>query len=65
MKYWEMIADKLSKAGYSVGWNRIVTQDGMWLWQADAAKDGKRFIGRAEELAVAFAEVEAMAREHG
>jgi hypothetical protein len=35
MKYWEIIADKLSAAGVSWGYCSAVTKDG-WRWIVDA-----------------------------
>jgi len=35
MKYWEIIADKLSAAGWSWGYCSAVTKDG-WRWIVDA-----------------------------
>jgi len=51
MKYWEMIADGLSRKGWSVGWFKFTsTIDGRQMWSADARqKDGARFIVQAEE----------------
>ena len=34
MKYWEVIADKLSAAGWSWGYRSAVTKDG-WRWIAE------------------------------
>jgi len=52
MKYWEIVADKLSAAGWSWGYSSAVTKDG-WRWIVDAHKgDGKRYIihSHAERL---------------
>jgi hypothetical protein len=35
LKYWELIADKLSAAGFSWGYCSAVTRDG-WRWIVDA-----------------------------
>jgi hypothetical protein len=60
MIYWEIIADKLSAAGWSWGYCRAVTRDG-WRWIVDAHKgDGKRYIVESDELLSAFLELEAM-----
>ena len=32
MKYWEIIADKLSKAGWSLGWVSAVDSEGRTIW---------------------------------
>jgi hypothetical protein len=50
MKYWEIIADNLSKAGWSWGCLTAVDRDGRTMWIADAHRgDGKRFVVRADE----------------
>jgi hypothetical protein len=58
-KYWEIIADNLSEAGWS--WSCVATVDsqGRTIWIADAHRDdGKRFIVRADEKLTAFVELE-------
>jgi hypothetical protein len=48
VKYWEIIADKLSKAGWSLGWVSAVDSEGRTLWIVDAQGDNrKRFVVRA------------------
>jgi hypothetical protein len=47
-KYWELIADNLSKAGWSWGCVSAVDSEGHAIWIADAHRDGQRFIVRAE-----------------
>jgi hypothetical protein len=43
-KYWEIIADNLKKAGWSLGYVSAVDSDGRTVWIADAHRDdGKRF----------------------
>jgi hypothetical protein len=60
VKYWEAIADKLSKAGWSLGWVSAVSSEGRMIWIADAHRDdGKPFVVRAEEKLTAFMELEA------
>jgi hypothetical protein len=45
VKYWEVISDRLSKAGWSLGWVSAVDTQGRTIWIADAYRDnGKRFI---------------------
>ena len=59
MKYWETIADNLSKAGWSLGWVTAVDSQGRTIWIVDAHRDdGKRFVVRADELLSAFVELE-------
>jgi hypothetical protein len=58
MKYWEIVADKLSAAGWSWGYCSAVTRDG-WRWIVDAHKsDGRRYIVHSDELLTAFLELE-------
>ena len=59
MKYWEIIADRLCKAGSSLGWLSTLDLEGRTIWIADAHRDdGKRFIARADEKLTAFMELE-------
>jgi len=56
---WETIADKLSNAGWSLGWVSAVDSEGRTIWIVDAHRDdGKRFVVRAEEKLTAFLELE-------
>ena len=60
MKYWEIIADNLSKAGWSLGWVPAVDCQGGTIWIADAHRDdGRRFVVHADEKLSAFVELEA------
>jgi hypothetical protein len=58
VKYWEIIADKLHDAGWSLGWVSALTLEGRTIWIVDAHGYGKRFIVRAEEKLTAFVELE-------
>ena len=58
MKYWEITADNLNKAGFSLGWVSAIDREGRTIWIVDAHGDGKRFIVRADELLTAFLELE-------
>jgi hypothetical protein len=59
MKYWEIIADNLSKAGWSWGCVSALDREGRTIWIADAHRDdGKRFVVRADEKLTAFLELE-------
>src|SRR5262249_32979821 len=50
VKSWEIIADNLSKAGWSWGCVSAVDSEGRTIWIADAhCDDGKRFIVRTHE----------------
>ena len=63
MKYWELIADNLSKAGWSWGCVSAVDYNGRTIWIADAHRDnGKCFIVHADEKLTAFLELEAAIR---
>jgi hypothetical protein len=62
MKYWEMVADKLSAAGWSWGYCSAVTKDG-WRWIVDAHREGRRYIVLPDELLSALLESEATLRE--
>ncbi len=63
MKYWEIIADNLSKAGWSWGYVSAVDSEGRTIWIVDAHRDnGKRFVARAEEKLTAFVELEVAIR---
>ena len=59
MKYWEIVADKLSAAGWLWGYCSAVTQDG-WRWIVDAHREGRRYIVHSDELLRAFLELNAM-----
>ena len=63
MKYWEIIADNLHDAGWSLGWVSALDREGRTIWIVDASSDGKRFIVRADEKATAFLELERATHE--
>ena len=57
MKYWEIISDNLSKAGWSYGYVSAVDAQGRTIWIADVHRDdGKRFVVHADEKLTAFLE---------
>ena len=57
MRYWEIIADNLSKAGWSWGCVSAVDHEGRTTWITDAHRDdGKLFIVRADEKLTVFLE---------
>jgi hypothetical protein len=63
VKYWEIIADNLSKAGWSWGCVSAIDSNGRTIWIADAHRDdGKRFVVRADEKLTAFLELESATR---
>src|SRR5437867_5282385 len=62
-KYWEIIADNLSKAGWSWGCVSAIDSEGRTIWIADAHRcDGKRYVVRADEKLTAFIELESATR---
>jgi hypothetical protein len=64
MKYWEIIADNLSKAGWSLGCVSAMDRGGRTIWIVDAHRhNGKRFVVRADEKLTAFVELERITRE--
>jgi hypothetical protein len=59
MKYWEIIADNLSKAGWSWGCVSAGDCEGRTIWIVDAHRDdGKRFVVRADQKLTAFVALE-------
>jgi len=59
VKSWKVIADNLSKAGWSWGCISTVDSKARTIWIADAHRDdGKCFIVHADEKLSAFAELE-------
>jgi hypothetical protein len=47
MKYWEIIADKLSKAGWSWGWVSAMDSEGRTVFVADAHRNDFRLAVRS------------------
>jgi hypothetical protein len=63
VKHWEIIADNLSKAGWSWGCVAAIDSNRRTIWIADAHRDdGKRFVVRADEKLTAFLELESAVR---
>jgi hypothetical protein len=59
LKYWEIIADNLKKAGWSYGYVSAVDSHGRTFWIADAHRgDGQRFVVHADEKLTAFVELQ-------
>ena len=59
MKHWEIIADNLSKAGWSWGCVSSVDRQGRTIFVADAHRgDGKRLVVHSDEKLIAFLELE-------
>ena len=63
MKYWEIIADNLHKAGFSLGWVSALDLEGRTIWIVDAHGYGKRFIVRADGILTAFVELQGAIHE--
>ena len=65
MKYWEIIADNLSKAGFSVGWVSRIVFGGRTIWMLTriAAKESVSLCV-ADEILTAFLELEAVIRAY-
>jgi hypothetical protein len=59
VKYWEIVADNLKKAGWSLGYVSALDSQGRTIWIADAHRgDGKRYVVQADEMLTAFLELE-------
>ena len=64
MKYWESVADNLSKGGWSWGCVSAIDLYGRTIWIADAHRDDrKRLLVQADENLTAFLELERATRE--
>jgi hypothetical protein len=62
LKYWEIIADNLNKAGWSLSRVPAIDSQGRMIGIADAHRDnGKRLIVRTDEKLTVFLELEAAA----
>ena len=57
-RYWEIIVNKIIKAGFSLGWVSALDVQGRTIWIVDAHGDGKRFVVRANEKLTAFLKLE-------
>jgi hypothetical protein len=65
VKYWEIIADKLGKAGWSWGCVSAVESNGQTIWIADPHRgDGKRFVVHADDRQTAFLELARIIATH-
>ncbi len=62
MKYWEIIADNLSKTGWSWGCVSGVDSNGQTMFTVDAHRAEKRFVVRADEKLIPFIELESATR---
>jgi hypothetical protein len=61
--YWEIIADNLSKAGWSWGCVSAIDSNGRTIWIVDAHRDTeKHYVVHADEKLTAFLELELITR---
>jgi hypothetical protein len=60
-KYWETIVEKLKCEGWSVRWIEA-TQDGESGWTATAIREKERHSTHANDITLAFQELEASCR---
>ena len=59
VQYWEIIADNLSRSGWSLGYVSAIDSKGRTIWIADAHRgDGERYVVRGDEKLTAFLELE-------
>ena len=59
VKYWEIIADNLKTAGWSLGYVSAADREGRTIWIADAhCGDRRRFVVHADEKLAAFGELD-------
>ena len=59
VRYWEVIADNLRKACWSLGCVSVVDSRGRTIWIVDTHRgDGKRLVVRADEKLTAFVELQ-------
>jgi hypothetical protein len=64
VKEWELVADKLSKAGWSLGWVSALDSEGRTIWIVDGHRDSRtRFVVRSDEMLSAFLELERITHE--
>ena len=65
VKSWEIIADNLSKAGWSWGCVSAIDSAVRTIWITDAHRDdGQRFIVHADDKLTAFLELERAVCSH-
>jgi hypothetical protein len=64
MKYWEMIAARLSKSGWSWGCVAVVNDAGLGIFVVDAHRDdSKRYVVRSDKKLTAFLQTERVTRD--
>jgi hypothetical protein len=63
VKHWEIMADRLSKLGWSWGCVSVVNDEGRGIFVVDAHRDdGKRYVVHSDEILAAFLETEKVTR---
>jgi len=62
VKYWELIADNLSKAGWSWGYMSAVDREGRRIWVVAAERNAQRFIVHTDEKLTAVIVLEGAIR---
>jgi hypothetical protein len=50
MKEWDVVADNLKKAGWSLGWVSAVDSQGRRIWIADAHRGGRKAFRSATPM---------------
>ena len=58
VKNWEIVVNKIIRAGFCVDWVSALDNHGRRVWIIDAHREGKRFIMRADEMLTAFVELQ-------
>ncbi len=58
MKYWEIIADNLSKSGWSWGYASVINLAGQTVFIVDAQGDNRKYVVQSDEMLSAFLELE-------
>jgi hypothetical protein len=63
-RYWEIIADNLSKNGWSYGYVSAIDSHGRTIWIADAHRDDGKKIARFQFASLQNERAETEAKEH-
>jgi hypothetical protein len=63
VKYWDIIANNLHDASWSLGWVSALDLEGRTIWIVDAHGYGKRFIVRSDEKLTAFLELDSISSQ--
>ena len=62
MKYWKIITDNIKESWLERGLVSGVDSQGRTIWIADAHRDGKRLVVRADQQLAAFVDLESTVR---